>query len=189
MGFFRWIAGIFGVSRDSAASAARRDKAAAPAAATAARNVQGRGFAVQVSVPVDRSGPGAVLVPCPQGDGGVQGFRWYTRKLRIDEDGDVADEFFDEVVPESLINNDATPVGRFQVKHNTRSAALAMRKQIIQPRRVALFLSGGRASCSPSGGSLEIGSERLTGGLLVLAILIYQNPGCNGMNVRIGCPQ
>ncbi|KAL5208176.1 hypothetical protein ABZP36_032611 [Zizania latifolia] len=143
MGFFRRIAGIFGASRDdadhheaaaggSASSEAPRDKAAAAAAAAAARNVQRRGFGVQVPVPVDRSGPGPVLVPCPQGDGGVQGFRWYTRKLRIDDDGDVADEFFDEVVPESLINNDATPVGRFRVKYNTRSAALAMRKQIIQ---------------------------------------------------------
>ncbi|KAF0911563.1 hypothetical protein E2562_011189 [Oryza meyeriana var. granulata] len=149
MGFFRRIAGIFGISRDdadhhhhdvasgdSAAAAAAagevpQDKvAAAAAAAAAAGNVQRRGFSVQVPVPVERPGPGPVLVPCPQGDGGVQGFRWYTRKLRIDEDGDVADEFLDEVVPENLINNDAPPVGRFQVKYNTKSAALAMRKQI-----------------------------------------------------------
>lgn len=60
-----------------------------------------------------------------------QGFRWYTRRLRIDEDGDVADEFLEEVLPESLINNDANPVGRFQVKYNTRPTALAMRKQTI----------------------------------------------------------
>lgn len=60
-----------------------------------------------------------------------QGFRWYTRRLRIDEDGDVADEFLEEVLPESLINNDASPVGRFQVKYNTRPTALAMRKQTI----------------------------------------------------------
>ena len=60
-----------------------------------------------------------------------QGFRWYTRKLRIDEDGDVADEFLDEVIPESSINNGTSPVGRFQPKYNTKPASLAMRKQII----------------------------------------------------------
>jgi hypothetical protein len=34
-----------------------------------------------------------------------QGFRWYTRRLRIDEDGDVADEFLDEIIPEGSISN------------------------------------------------------------------------------------
>uniref|UniRef100_A0A0E0CEV7 BZIP domain-containing protein n=1 Tax=Oryza meridionalis TaxID=40149 RepID=A0A0E0CEV7_9ORYZ len=145
MGFFRRIAGMFGISRDDAdhhphhhhdgaagdSAEVPQDKVAAAAAAAAtAGNVQRRGFSVQVPVPVERPGPGPVLVPCPQGEGGVQGFRWYTRKLRIDEDGDVADEFLDEVVPEILINNDATPAGRYQVKYNTKSAALAMRKQI-----------------------------------------------------------
>ncbi|PWZ10383.1 Vesicle-fusing ATPase [Zea mays] len=33
------------------------------------------------------------------------GFRWYTRRLRIDEDGDVADEFLDEIIPEGSISN------------------------------------------------------------------------------------
>lgn len=60
-----------------------------------------------------------------------QGFRWYTRRLRIDEDGDVADEFLDEVIPESSINNDAGPVGRFQVKYNTKPTSLALKKQIV----------------------------------------------------------
>uniref|UniRef100_A0A453N4U1 Uncharacterized protein n=1 Tax=Aegilops tauschii subsp. strangulata TaxID=200361 RepID=A0A453N4U1_AEGTS len=59
------------------------------------------------------------------------GFRWYTRRLRIDEDGDVADEFLDEVLPESSNNSDASPAGRFQVKYNTRPTALAMRKQTV----------------------------------------------------------
>lgn len=108
------------------------DKVAAAAAAAAAAGHQTRrGFSVQVPVPVDRPAAGPVLMPCAPGDGGVQGFRWYTRRLRIDEDGDVADEFLEEVLPESLINNDASPVGRFQVKYNTRPTALAMRKQTI----------------------------------------------------------
>ncbi|PAN03807.1 hypothetical protein PAHAL_1G022900 [Panicum hallii] len=142
MGLFRRISGFFGISRDDAdhpdssssnAAAAvefPQDRAAAAAAAAAAHGAR-RGFSVQVPVPVERQGPGPVLVPCPQGDGGVQGFRWYTRKLRIDEDGDVADEFLDEVIPESSINNNASPVGRFQPKYNTKPASLALRKQII----------------------------------------------------------
>ncbi|KAG2648262.1 uncharacterized protein LOC120654535 [Panicum virgatum] len=141
MGLLRRISGFFGISRDddhpdssssNAAAAAElpQDRAAAAAAAAAAHGAR-RGFSVQVPVPVERQGPGPVLVPCPQGDGGVQGFRWYTRKLRIDEDWDVADEFLDEVIPESSINNDTSPVGRFQPKFNTKPASLAMRKQII----------------------------------------------------------
>jgi hypothetical protein len=60
-----------------------------------------------------------------------QGFRWYTRRLRIDEDGDVADEFLDEIVPASSMNNDASPVGRFQVKYNTGPTTIALKKQIV----------------------------------------------------------
>ncbi|KAL6629766.1 hypothetical protein ACP70R_029531 [Stipagrostis hirtigluma subsp. patula] len=144
MRFLRRIAGFLGISRDDAdhpdahASAAAaelpQDRAAAAAAAAAAvAGAHGtrRGFSVQVPVAVERQGPRPVLAPCPQGDGGVQGFRWYTSRLRIDEDGDVADEFLDEVVPESSANNDASPVGRFQLNYRTRPAAPAMRKQII----------------------------------------------------------
>ncbi|XP_062224199.1 uncharacterized protein LOC133922747 [Phragmites australis] len=138
MRFLRRIAGLLGISRDDAdhpdaAAAAEVLQDRAAAAAEAAAGVQGtrRGFSVQVPVAVERTGPGPVMVPCPQGDGGVQGFRWYTRRLRIDKDGDVADEFLDEVVPESSMNNDASPVGRFHVKYNTKPAALALRKQIV----------------------------------------------------------
>ncbi|KAL5673919.1 hypothetical protein ACJX0J_018225, partial [Zea mays] len=35
-----------------------------------------------------------------------KGFRWYTRRLRIDEDGGVADEFLDEILTEGSISND-----------------------------------------------------------------------------------
>ncbi|CAL4971663.1 unnamed protein product [Urochloa decumbens] len=140
MGIFRRIAGFFGVSRDDAdhsdslssnvAAAAAAEFPQDRAAAAAAHGAR-RGFSVQVPVPVERQGPGPVLVPCPQGDGGVQGFRWYSRKLRIDEDGDVADEFLDEVIPESSINSDTSPIGRFQVKYNTKPASLALKKQIV----------------------------------------------------------
>ena len=48
-----------------------------------------------------------------------QGLRWYAKRLRIDEDGDVADEFLDEVSPETT----ALPVDnhtRFKLKYSTR---------------------------------------------------------------------
>ncbi|KAB2626422.1 hypothetical protein D8674_042936 [Pyrus ussuriensis x Pyrus communis] len=82
-----------------------------------------KGFRVPVQVAVDRNLPGPVLVPCRSGDGGVQGLRWHAKRLRIDEDGDVADEFLDEVFPGMSIsteNNWALP--RFEVKHNTKPA-------------------------------------------------------------------
>ncbi|KAK3152060.1 hypothetical protein QOZ80_2BG0153740 [Eleusine coracana subsp. coracana] len=139
MGIFRRIAGFFGVSRDdadhpdsssfAAANAADFPQDRVPAAAPA--HGTRRGFSVQVPVPVERQGPGPVLVPCPHGDGGVQGFRWYTRRLRIDEDGDVADEFLNEVIAESSMNNNASPVGRFQVKYNTKPTTIALKKQIV----------------------------------------------------------
>lgn len=63
-------------------------------------------------------------------DFSCQGFRWYTRRLRIDEDGDVANEFLDEVAPEvSPANLVVFP--KFQVKHNTQPTAMAMRKQVV----------------------------------------------------------
>ncbi|CAF2142494.1 uncharacterized protein LOC103853728 [Brassica rapa] len=55
-----------------------------------------RGFGVPVQVAVERSSPGPILQPCAASDGGVQGLRWYSMRLRIDEDGDVADEFLED---------------------------------------------------------------------------------------------
>nr|GEU94098.1 hypothetical protein [Tanacetum cinerariifolium] len=61
-------------------------------------NIERKGFSVKRQVPVDKAHQiGPVLVPCPARDGGVQGLEWYTRSLKIDEDGDVADEFLEEV--------------------------------------------------------------------------------------------
>ncbi|WVZ78061.1 hypothetical protein U9M48_025832 [Paspalum notatum var. saurae] len=140
MGIRRWVAGFLGLSRDdsdhpdsSSSSSAAAAAAELPQDRAAAAAPRGRkGFSVQVPVPVERQGPGPVLTPCPQGDGGVQGFTWYTRRLRIDEDGDVADEFWDEVIPEgSINNNDASPVARFQVKYNTKPATLLLKKQVV----------------------------------------------------------
>jgi hypothetical protein len=79
MGFFRRIAGFLGISRDdfdhpdsSASNAAHADEFPPDRVAAAAAQGTRRGFSVQVPVPVERQGPVPVLVPCPQGDGGVQ---------------------------------------------------------------------------------------------------------------------
>ncbi|CAH8278054.1 unnamed protein product [Arabidopsis lyrata] len=55
-----------------------------------------KGFGVPVQVAVERSNPGPVLQPCAASDGGIQGLRWYSMRLKIDEDGDVADEFLED---------------------------------------------------------------------------------------------
>ncbi|KAL8216390.1 hypothetical protein R6Q57_023227 [Mikania cordata] len=66
-------------------------------------NLPRKGFSVQV--PVDRVHQiGPVLLPCAAGDGGVQGLEWYARRLKVDEDGDVADEFLEEIYPETSSN-------------------------------------------------------------------------------------
>jgi len=83
-----------------------------------------RGFGVPVQVVVDRPPIGPVLGPCNPGDGGVQGLRWYAKRLKIDDDGDVADEFLDEVLPETSTNTEhhQKPFPRFEVKYSTRPA-------------------------------------------------------------------
>ncbi|XP_059640635.1 uncharacterized protein LOC132282844 [Cornus florida] len=83
-----------------------------------------KGFSVPVHVPVERAQVGPVVIPCSVGEGGVQGLRWYARRLRIDEDGDVADEFLEEVLPDTLssTNDHHRPLPSFQVKYSTRPA-------------------------------------------------------------------
>lgn len=53
-----------------------------------------------------------------------QGLRWYAERLKIDEDGDVADEFLDEVPPETSAPqvNHQKLVARFKVKNDIRPA-------------------------------------------------------------------
>lgn len=51
-----------------------------------------------------------------------QGFRWYAKRLRMDEDGDVADEFLDEISSEKPVSfkEHKRPLPSFQVKYNAR---------------------------------------------------------------------
>ena len=55
----------------------------------------------------------------------------------MDEDGDVADEFFDEIAPETLANaeNERKPFPRFQVKYSTRPARVK-KQAILQDGRI-----------------------------------------------------
>ncbi|CAL9098459.1 unnamed protein product [Musa textilis] len=129
MGILRRIAGFLGLTREEEEE--EEEHAEAGRTGAGPPRAAGRGFGVQVPVAVERPSPGPVLVPCDPGEGGVQGFRWYSRRLRIDEDGDVADEFLNEVIAAiPPTENQITPP-KFQVKYNTRPTAMAMRKQVI----------------------------------------------------------
>ncbi|KAF7828559.1 phospholipid hydroperoxide glutathione peroxidase [Senna tora] len=119
MGFFRRIAGLLGFAKDDVHES-KGESEDDPDDQTPTRppfkqtGVPRKGFGVQVQVPVDRPQIGPLITSSTSGDGGVQGLRWYAKRLRIDEDGDVADEFLDEVPPKI--------VTRFKVKNGTRPA-------------------------------------------------------------------
>ncbi|MQM19132.1 hypothetical protein Taro_052134 [Colocasia esculenta] len=107
----------------------RHCASSASASAAAALGVQ-RGFRVQVPVAVERPQVVPILIPCEPEEGGVQGFKWYGDKLKVDEDGDVADEFLDEVLPEEVPGTDNQCVlPTFKINYNTRPDAV--KKQIV----------------------------------------------------------
>ncbi|KAH9302327.1 hypothetical protein KI387_013910 [Taxus chinensis] len=59
-----------------------------------------QGFRMRMPMPTTETVPqGPVVHQCWGNDGGVQGFRWYAQKLQVDEDGDIAEEFLNEVLP------------------------------------------------------------------------------------------
>ncbi|PWA81006.1 hypothetical protein CTI12_AA171310 [Artemisia annua] len=84
-------------------------------------NSHRNGFGVKLPV-VNQIAP--LLVPCLRGDGGLQGLRWYSKRLKVDEDGDVAHEFIEEVFLETTSNTAVHckqfPI--FEVKLNTKNA-------------------------------------------------------------------
>ncbi|KAM7525410.1 hypothetical protein LguiA_015312 [Lonicera macranthoides] len=140
MGFLRRVAGFLGLGKDESVEA--NDELNDDGDVNRVDpNLPRKGFSVSVKVAANRAQVRPLLVPCDSGDGGVQGFRWYARRLKIDEDGDVADEFFDEMSPETLTikeENDQRPLPRFQVKHTTimpakvRNQALSVDGRIQQ---------------------------------------------------------
>ncbi|XP_077234328.1 uncharacterized protein LOC143876512 [Tasmannia lanceolata] len=131
MRFLRRIAGIFGFLKDENHETNNNEEEndnedRGEREETRPRGPM-KGFSVKVPVPVERAHQGPVLAPCNLGEGGVQGLGWYVKRLRIDEDGDVADEFLDEVSPEASDNQKVFP--KFEVKYSTRPAKV--RKQMI----------------------------------------------------------
>lgn len=55
----------------------------------------------------------------------IQGLTWYAKRLRVDEDGDVAEQFLEEVVPEmptSTTDHHKPSFPRFQINNRNRPA-------------------------------------------------------------------
>ncbi|KAK4794928.1 hypothetical protein SAY86_012922 [Trapa natans] len=61
-----------------------------------------------------------------------QGFRWYAKRLRIDEDGDVAHEFIDEVSSGTEDHKRQFP--KFNVRYSTRPAKVMEQVMSIDGR-------------------------------------------------------
>ncbi|XP_049414450.1 uncharacterized protein LOC125877154 [Solanum stenotomum] len=138
MGLFRKLSGFLGFSREEGHEvrgveddtngniAPSSVNVAAAAAAAQAQNVPLRGFSVPIQVPVERAQLGPILVHCSSRDGGVQGLRWYAKRLRIDEDGDVADEFLEEVLEDTRSSTEEhhRQYPRFELKYTTKPAKI-----------------------------------------------------------------
>ncbi|XP_051139295.1 uncharacterized protein LOC127257059 [Andrographis paniculata] len=138
MGLFKRLAGFLGIAKDDddddvddhrhAAAIPPLHSSSVPVALAATSppdHVPMKGFSVPVKVPVERAPIPPLLVFCPAGDGGIQGLRWYARRLKIDEDGDIADEFLDEVSPDSskiMEEEHKKPLPRFKAKYDTKPA-------------------------------------------------------------------
>ncbi|XVF11021.1 hypothetical protein REPUB_Repub07fG0233300 [Reevesia pubescens] len=76
---------------------------------------------------------------------GILGLKWYAKCLRIDEDGDVADEFLDEVLPETpgaaSGENEQKPFPKFEVKYSTRPSNFIVHCSLrIRPRKIDIHV-------------------------------------------------
>lgn len=120
MGILRRLAGFLGFSKDEGHEV--RD--VEDDNATPHNNIPRKGFSVPVQIAVSRDLSGPILVPCVTGAGGVQGLRWYAKRLRIDEDGDVADEFLNEIPLDTLSSTEENhrTFPRFEFKYSTKPA-------------------------------------------------------------------
>ncbi|KAK4364614.1 hypothetical protein RND71_015972 [Anisodus tanguticus] len=117
MGLFRKLSGFLGFSKEEGNNLA-------PSSSNVAQNVPRRGFRVPIQVPVDRAHFGPIIVRCSLRHGGVQGLRWYAKRLRIDEDGDVADEFLNEILHDipSSTEEHHRQYPKFELKYSTKPA-------------------------------------------------------------------
>ncbi|XP_068634859.1 uncharacterized protein [Aristolochia californica] len=129
MKFLRRLAGILGLLKDESHEANEEDDEDREHKEEARPRGPTKRFSVQVPVPVEKTHPGPLLAPCSFGQGGVQGLRWHAKRLRIDEDGDVADEFLDEVHSGVLQSDNQNQPPKFEVKYSTRPAKV--RSQVV----------------------------------------------------------
>ncbi|CAM6094415.1 unnamed protein product [Calypogeia fissa] len=88
--FIRKLFGHFGAKKDHAH---RKPEV---------RSEEGGRCGVRVSVAAETAIHVPVVSRSAYGNGGVQGLTWYTEKLRVDDDGDVAQEFLSEATPECV---------------------------------------------------------------------------------------
>ncbi|XP_034711399.1 uncharacterized protein LOC117933920 [Vitis riparia] len=138
MGFLRRIAGILGFTKDEPHETRDvddendvvRDRTSREEVEVEDTRLPRKGFSVPAQVVIER---GPLLVPCTSGEGGVQGLKWYAKRLRVDEDGDVADEFIDEVSPDtsSSAEDHRRPLPRFQVNYRNRAAKVRNQKMSL----------------------------------------------------------
>ncbi|KAG2249422.1 hypothetical protein Bca52824_089050 [Brassica carinata] len=158
MGFLKKLAGVFGFGQeavkneeddtviDSGDGDKRRENNQPRFRET---RLPRKGFGVPVQVAVERSQLGPVLQPCSAGDGGIQGLRWYTKRLRVDEDGDVADEFLEEGDKPTNAEDDhsSKTMPRLEAKRKTKPAKV---------RRLVVSSDGKLKQCIEHQGRLFI---------------------------------
>ncbi|OIV94665.1 hypothetical protein TanjilG_25889 [Lupinus angustifolius] len=133
MGFFRKIAGFLGLSKDQIHEE-ENGEGGQPSTTPYRVKENGlprKGFSVPAQVVIDRPHLGPILTPSTSGDGGVQGLRWYAKHLRIDEDGDVADEFLDEVSSEASTLHVDHLITKTRVKHKGASRRAKVKQQVL----------------------------------------------------------
>ncbi|KAL0687585.1 hypothetical protein Bca4012_087262 [Brassica carinata] len=148
MGFLKKLAGVFGFGQeavkneeddtviDSGDGDKRRENNQPRFRET---RLPRKGFGVPVQVAVERSQLGPVLQPCSAGDGGIQGLRWYTKRLRVDEDGDVADEFLEEGDKPTNAEDDhsSKTMPRLEAKRKTKPAKTAYKGNLLRLHRAS----------------------------------------------------
>ncbi|CAH9101330.1 unnamed protein product [Cuscuta epithymum] len=150
MGLFRKLAGFLGFVKDEAEQVHEENGNgdANPPYSEAAVEAQAhhlprKGFSIPIQVQAEKPAlPGPIISPCTLGDGGVQGLRWYGKGLKVDEDGDVADEFISEIPPENLgiEQGQKRQFPRFEVKYQTRQAKVRNQALLSPDGKIQLFV-------------------------------------------------
>ncbi|EOA17564.1 hypothetical protein CARUB_v10005925mg [Capsella rubella] len=141
MGFFKKLAGVFGFGQevlkneeDDNENTGIDDSGDGDEPRFRETGLPRKGFGVPVQVAVERSNLAPLLQPCAAGDGGIQGLRWYTKRLRVDEDGDVANEFLEEgekLTDAEDDHNCSKTMPRLQIKRKTKPAKV--RGLVVSP--------------------------------------------------------